>query len=430
MFLDAPCIRSIHSHCDQDKDKEKDCAAGSSPRGQSDSESDPLRCMVCNEPGTPMTLKFCHEWQGRCWCVCEGCWTPGEAKNTTFHKERKASWRQRSNSAKAALRGIQISKCLNAADREADESVRSWKRRMIAQTASFLAAFMSGFVKMDPDQQKDIVKAFDLWEAEKQRVSRGEAVSATSLRVCGNVLPDEAMQMASELMTGISEFFVCRNTKKVWDTAANKYADKGESCGYFAPAKYWACSDETFCGGHFRCGLCGVVYQPWKQGDRFAPYNKLLIVECNDAQSRAFWGKALGDRLVEVGSVQYIPFWWADSTEASLQNRLKEVMLRVGEELKDVPVSELPSKIAALALEREVKKSWWKTAPIHPDAVAIIDQSNASNTRERFHYDHMKAAYPWAKYDHDPMQEVWSAEKLAAAWGTLRLAIRAAQRDA
>ena len=59
----------------------------------------------------------------------------------------------------------------------------------------------------------------------------------------------------------------------------------------------------------------------------------------------------------------------------------------------------------------------------------VIDQANSCNTRNTFHYDHMKVPYPWAKYDHDPQQEVWSAEKLATAWATLRLAIRAARRE-
>ena len=103
---------------DGDGGKGKGCAAGYTPAGQPESspagqpepeEKEPLRCATCKEAGTPSTLKFCHEWQGRCWCVCESCWSPDEgSQNTTFEKERKASWRQRSNSAKAALRGIEM----------------------------------------------------------------------------------------------------------------------------------------------------------------------------------------------------------------------------------------------------------------------------------------------------------------------------------
>ena len=35
-----------------------------------------------------------------------------------------------------------------------------------------------------------------------------------SLGVCGSILPDEAMQMASELIEGLSEFFLCRTLRE------------------------------------------------------------------------------------------------------------------------------------------------------------------------------------------------------------------------
>ena len=121
---------------------------------------------------------------------------------------------------------------------------------------------------------------------------------------CANILPDEAAQYASELLEGISKWFMCRqgysanqqddkpdcvgseySGMETRPAAAASLATEGQPlpagawatrglvdlppehanctspCGYFAPPEYWVRTSEDGVGGHYRCPICATLYQ-------------------------------------------------------------------------------------------------------------------------------------------------------------------------
>ena len=129
--------------------------------------------------------------------------------------------------------------------------------------------------------------------------------------------------------------------------------------------------------------------------------------------------------------MHFIPFLWAKSSEQALMGRLKEVFLQLGEELKEVPVCDLPQRVADnIASQGQLKKSWRRTQGMTDAARTAIEAVNASGGREQYSMAHLAEPCPQGEYRYVPDTEVWDTQRLATAWGTVRLAIRAAQRTA
>ena len=167
------------------------------------------------------------------------------------------------------------------------------------------------------------------------------------------------------------------------------------------------------------------------------PANKLLSIENTDAATSEYWAKEVGQKAVDavapVGpgkDVQFIPFLWADTAEQALMNKLKELFLQLGEELRDVPVTGLPQRVADIAMQGQVHKSWWHSAPITPEARSAIEAVSATGGKEQYTLAHLLEPFPQAQYQYEAGTEVWDTQRLARAWGTVRLAVRAAQRTA
>ena len=97
--------------------------------------------------------------------------------------------------------------------------------------------------------------------------------------------------------------------------------------------------------------------------------------------------------------------------------------------LQDVPLDELPGRIADLALGRELQKSWWQLEGMTDAAAEEIAKVNSSGGRETFSVAHLQQPWPQARFEWTPDTHVWDAERLARTWGTVKLAIRAAQRS-
>lgn len=437
-----------------------------------------LSCSTCEKDLQASAALLQHEWQGKLWVTCFDCWVPENLISkceASWKKLRKASWMSRCDNAKSHLRGIEMSKQFIKCDREEDESVRAWKRRSIAKVASFVAVFAKGFLKASVEDQAKIEAAFDMWAKEKERVGSNPEASATPLNVCGNILPHEASQMASEFIAGISEWYLCRNIVRSWTqdpppvaagpqtvgtgggsssssvAAGPQTAGTGggrskkgewrevvEPCGYFSAAQFWATTDRTFKGGHYRCPRCGKQYQPWVfgAGAKTIPANKLLTIE-TEGDEVDYWKKAnpsVAAGLQTVGTegnaVLYIPFWWPQTAETGLQDRLKEIFLGVSAELADTPCHDLPQLIADLALQKQVQKSWWVKGGMGELAKQEIEKVNTSSTKEHYFTEHLQEDFIQSRFIYEDGQEVWDQEKLAKVWGTVRLAIKAARRAA
>ena len=480
----------------------------SSPCAQ---DKPPLRCSRCKDKGHCGTLLFEHDWQGELWVVCLVCWVrrqrglapsaatgstpvsaddepvvPTDEETAAFMKLRKASWRTRTNSSKALLRTKTIKEQLRDVPREKDESRRHHQRRVISTAAALICKFMESFQKLSPEDKADVEQAFERWAELHEKVSADPSL-AIGLDSCGLTTTSEAIDMASEIMSGISEFYVCRSIRTEWfdarcttaeEAAAAGYQPAGTAvaatgstpvsatplpkrgakwesvqthCGAFSPAQHWACTDRSFAGGHYRCARCGVLYQPWVSGDKFAPMNKLLIVETSNAEVARFWRTRLTKKehaemepvsttapTAATGSTPvsadkeliFVPFWWAQSSEQALGDRLKQITLKTGDELKDKPLHELPQLIADLALKEQLKKVWWTKGSLTEKAKEVIDQVNSTTTRETFVYDHLLEGFPQARFVWKAGQVVWSQDDLARAYALMRISIREAKREA
>ena len=287
--------------------------------------------------------------------------------------------------------------------------------------------------------------------------------------------------MASEIMEGISEFYVCRALRTEWfdtrtttpeEAAAAGFSPAGAAssivaaagslpagatkkevpkkgavwdsvtthCGAFSPAQHWACTKKDYDGGHYRCARCGTMYQPWVSNDKVAPMNKLLIIEAGDRDVAKYWkGKVSAGEPKGLATVSedhqgteliFVPFQWGHSTEQALGDRLKEVALQIGASLEGKPRHELPGLVAKLALEKQIKKCWWGEGRLTEKAKETIDQVNGTTTREAYNYGHLLDGFPQGRFEWQPGQVVWSQDELAKAYSLMRIAIREAKAEA
>jgi hypothetical protein len=302
--------------------------------------------------------------------------------------------------------------------------------------------FVTTFLQMPEAAKQQVDEALTMWAAEKDRIAEG-GESATSLGTCGNILPTEAADMASELVKGISEYYLCRNIDEQWsqDVANKQWSSKKHYCGFFSVARNWMATDVEFKQGHYRCPLCGVLYQPWIwRPGKFVDANKLLVIEA-DEQSVAKMQELLGAPAGSVAAghlaegtgpagsrLVYIPFQWAQSAEQSLMQRFKEIFLKVGNDLAGLPLSELPLRIAELDMESQVQKSWWQQMSLTEKAVEQAEKVNSSSSKERYHFEHLASGFIGSTFACTPDVEVWNQDRLATVWGTVRIAVREAMR--
>ena len=284
------------------------------------------------------------------------------------------------------------------------------------KVAAFVASFVAAVLDLPQQIQKGFLAALERWHAASERVA-ADPTAVVGMSVCGGLGRDEAMQMASELVTGIDRWYICRNGN------AN---NSGRKCGYFSLASNWACTDETYMSGHYRCPSCGQLYQPWTDKGSRLPFNMIMTVNTEGKSAdelKAMFG--ISAETVSEKGVCFIPFLWANTAEQSLMNVFAELMLQLGNNMAEVPVCKLPQAIAARAMEGQVKRTFWTDFTITPEARAEIDKVNESSTKVKFHYKKLLEPFPAARYEWDGC-EIWSQQQLAESWGTARLALRAA----
>ena len=94
------------------------------------------------------------------------------------------------------------------------------------------------------------------WSGRLRRGREGELIAANpdhipTLGSVGNLLPEEVAQYTSEIMSNISEYFLCRS--------GSDGTSSGRTCGYFGPATAWVATDlsAVTTGGHWKCPVSG-----------------------------------------------------------------------------------------------------------------------------------------------------------------------------
>ena len=107
--------------------------------GKGEPSTNGLECSKCRTKLRSSEAVIDAEWQGRLWVRCYDCWEPsdqGIAKcKKAFERERRNSWASRKSNARMHKRGIEMSKQFELVQREANESVREWKKRSITTIA-------------------------------------------------------------------------------------------------------------------------------------------------------------------------------------------------------------------------------------------------------------------------------------------------------
>ena len=408
-----------------------------------------------------------------------------------WKKLRKQSWIPRATNAKSALRGEKMREAFQKCLRDPDESRKNWKRRAIQNAAALVARLVIGVLRLPKEQQQQVEVAMEMWATTTAHIAT-DSEFLPELNCCGNILPDEVAQYASELVDGVSEWLMCRqgNSQNHLDTADDALPQGtglppaalggggasgtggvpfgawasppqgtglppaalggevasgtgGESlakwttssqlalpeehngciapCGYFAPPVYWIRTDPDGVGGHYRCPICCTLYQPWIGRSHMVPANKLLTVEAIKGQGDL--RTAVG--TVKEGTVLYIPFQWANTTEQSLMNRFKEIILEVGNQYANKPVAELVQAVQDMALEKQLQKSFFKPDQLSAYARDQIQAINSTTTKAKWLTEHLEKGFVSGRYRWRG-EHVMNQDELARVWGTMRLGVREA----
>ena len=212
-------------------------------------------CMVCKERGVSSSrlLLQIMDWQEGLAAVCFRCWTPKKDEpddEEAFLKLAKAAWRKRSSSAKSVQRGLCVAQMAAEIQRLPTDSARNARRRIIHAAVSMTKEYIKSMLKHDAADFEAVEQAFTAWDRE------GELIAANpdhipTLGSIGNLLPEEVAQYTAEIISNISEYFLCRS--------GSDGTMSGRTCGYFGPATAWVATDlsAVSTGGHWKCPVSG-----------------------------------------------------------------------------------------------------------------------------------------------------------------------------
>jgi hypothetical protein len=366
------------------------------------------------------------DWQGHIQKKCYGCYCDEEADpmdQEMFAKTAAKSWKRRCNNVRHQQRSICFAKGLAKTEREDQESYRAWRKRVFKSAALLFAAFIAAFDDMDAEQQEDVEEALDAFFTAGEDIIQKKGFKEHSLGTIAKLLPDEAAQYASAITESIEEFYLCR---------ARDPSNTGSwgPCGFFSLSKYWITTDVSFAAGHYRCPRCVTYYSPWKSGKpgQFIAANKLVIIN-NTKPGAKDVSIQVGKKQVvlEAGKMRFVPIWWPDSRVSDLHTRLKEVCLRLNDEVAGKPCVELIKMCQEMALNRALQQSFWQTMTMDPWVLQKMRDINAASTKEKWSWDHLQEPFFGLHYRMQDKEAALDETQLARIYATIRMTIKAAR---
>ena len=163
----------------------KDTAAGDPAGGG-------LVCHLCEEEmqASQLLLLEEHCWQGRLHCVCLKC---SDLEENEFRVQSKQAWKKRSHNAKKLARVKGYQQGMLEIEREPDESVRAHRRHIFVASMTIASVVYAAFTRAPVKQQKQMLVAFDAFEAERVKVAENPAYQP-SLMCCKNIFGDDVTQ--------------------------------------------------------------------------------------------------------------------------------------------------------------------------------------------------------------------------------------------
>jgi hypothetical protein len=97
--------------------------------------------------------------------------------------------------------------------RHPGESSRSWRARLVAHMATCVAAVESAFSRSPVEQQRQYIAAADRWAAYKEVQAEDCEMQPCLDDPDGVFLDDKYAQYLDEVMTCVSEYFICRRSE-------------------------------------------------------------------------------------------------------------------------------------------------------------------------------------------------------------------------
>jgi hypothetical protein len=198
-----------------------------------------LMCCDCNQPGCRKTLAtLCvRDWQGTLVCICRDCYNKNprplpkievssalSGDGASLGKQRAAkqpeffmdfaefqhrSWNLRKKNTKSACRVLGFQKAQAQLEKEANESLRAYRKRLFLAARCLAFALVCSFERMSDTQRKEVEEAMDWWEEQQAAIVRDPSHIPASLAPMA-LLPDYAAQYLASITDTLSDFFLCR----------------------------------------------------------------------------------------------------------------------------------------------------------------------------------------------------------------------------
>jgi len=175
-------------------------------------------------------------------------------------------------------------------------------------------------------------------------------------------MTDVELDLTSELLPGIDEYYLCR-----W-------------CGLVARNTDW--TSTTWCGGyHFACPICGYRYEPWQTKVGMSKASKIIVMESPEE------GFIRPDRTLQEKGVVFVPVLWADTTTAVLQMRFKEIMLDMEKNLDGLTPKERVAEVTQQVMAKGTRTYFQR--------MAVTDAAKArinTYTKDKYRYEEQETA--------------------------------------
>lgn len=239
--------------CDSGKDSDDDAeedvqessagASGSAAPAPKKEEqhAKSLMCCDCEEDGTRFTLAtLCvRDWEGTLVCICRRCYNlnprplpkievatapSGDGASTgkgrsrandddeppmDFEEFQRRSWNLRKKNTRAACRVLGFKKANKEIEKEANESLRSYKKRLFGAARRLALGLVSSFERMSDTQRKEAEEAWDWWAGEQAAIARNPDHVPPNVAPMA-LLPASAAQYLATITDTLSEFYLCR----------------------------------------------------------------------------------------------------------------------------------------------------------------------------------------------------------------------------
>jgi hypothetical protein len=336
-----------------------------------------------------------HDWQGSIAVCCWACYkerNPG-CTEADFKGKARRCWRQRkataSEHAEVARGQTWRQVTTEYVVRMPGESQAAHRKRVLSWISGIAAMIVSHFERCTAEQQRKMVLALDEWAQTKADVA-ADPYKVPQLDVEGGlvILPDQALQLLSQISDGLDEYFCCRWLEP--------------RCLFFCPNVYWA-SD----GAQYACSQCLQQYRPWVARGHLANFQKVMVMAPKERITTA------SGYILEPGQVEILPCEWEDTSSQRVKNAFKEVCANITEEARGWTRPQMMQRLTEL-VANSCQRSYFRPCTMSATATRRFKENPRWNTAV------IEGEFPGAFYDLRPNTPVLSFEDTVRVWAYSR----------